>query len=364
MKIAMINTVNLEDNGITTFIIDNSILLAQNGISVTIIAPNKISSFLKRKLELNNIKVLEIPFRSQKPLMYFRVLLKYLKKEKFNVVHVNGNSTTMSIELLAATFAGIKGRIAHSHNTTTDHPTLNKILRPLFDLVVNGRIACNNSAGKWLFRNKQFKIIKNGIFLENYFFSKISRNNIRKKLNIKDNDILLGHVGRFNNQKNKEYFLKLMTSLPKKYYLILIGNGINFDKIKCEIQKNNLENRIILTGAINNISSYLCAIDLFLLPSRYEGQPFTLVESTASGLDNIVSTSVPKENNIVDNISYLELNNLNMWKNSIEQYDFSNLRTNREKRSKEFIKILKNNGYDVETNVHDLISLYTKVGKL
>ena len=66
MKLAMINTVNLEDNGITTFIIDNSILLAQHHISVTIVAPNRVSVTLRKRLNNNNIDIFEVPFRSKR----------------------------------------------------------------------------------------------------------------------------------------------------------------------------------------------------------------------------------------------------------------------------------------------------------
>lgn len=363
MKLAMINTVNLEDNGITTFIIDNSILLAQHHISVTIVAPNRVSDTLRKKLNNNNIDIFEIPYRSKRTWKYFNTLRKYLKNESFDVVHVNGNSTTMSIELLAAFFAGVKGRIAHSHNTTTDHPKINQALRPIFEILVNGRIACNNAAGKWLFKNQNFEVIKNGIFLRNYTFSYKKRNDIRKMLHLKENDILLGHIGRFNDQKNQKYFFKIIPFLPQNYHLILVGQGMNFEKIKQEVRKRGLINRIFFTGAINNTSDYLSAMDLFLLPSIYEGQPFTLVESTASGLYNVVSSRVSMENNVADNMISISLDNPTKWKDRIEQYNFSNMTSRRQDTSNNFIEVLKDHGYDVETNAQKLIDIYSKICK-
>ena len=163
MKIAFINTVNLEENGISTFILNNSYIFSKWGEQITIIAPNRVKKDLKKRIKIKGIRLFELPMRNSSPIIYFWKLIKVFKKGKYDVVHVNGNSTTMSVELLAAWLLGIKLRIAHSHNTTTDHKKVNQLLRPIFDFVVNGRIACNDAAGKWLFQQKRFLVIKNGI---------------------------------------------------------------------------------------------------------------------------------------------------------------------------------------------------------
>lgn len=345
MKVLLINTVNLEANGISAFIINTANQLIKNNVDVTILASNKVDIKLASNLRNKGIHIKEIIGRMSNPVKYFKRLETYLSSEKFDVVHVNGNSTTMSVELLAARLAGIKKRIAHSHNTTTKHPIINKILRPLFEFSVNGRLACNDAAGKWLFKSNKFIIIPNGINLIDYKFSKDKREKIREELHIKENEILLGHVGEFNYQKNQIFLIKLLKELPPNYKLILIGQGKELNNIKLKVQKLNLNNRVIFTGVISDVSDYLNAMDIFLLPSNFEGQPFVLVEASASGLPCIISKFVSREVNITEKIIFLPLD-VKKWKDRIIRTS----NTNRMDTSAYNICLLRKKGYDLEEN--------------
>lgn len=357
MKVLMINTVNLEANGISTFIINSAKELAKMGINITILAPNKIRKKLAIELLQNNIHLKEIENRNSNPLKYFLQLKKYLSCQNFDIVHVNGNSTTMAIELFAARLAGIKIRIAHSHNTTTEHAIINHVLRPLFEFNVNGRLACNKAAGKWLFRNKNFTVIQNGINLSSYRFNFKKRERIRSELHIKKNEVLLGHVGEFNYQKNQTFLINLMRKLPSLYKLVLIGEGENLYKVKSEVNKYKLNNRIIFTGVINNVSDYLSAIDIFLLPSKFEGQPFVLIEATASGLNCIASNKVSRETNLVENIKYIPLTQTNRWIHDIRKLNFKY----RDRNTIKYINKLQIKGYDLKHNTEQLIKFYKEL---
>ena len=299
----------------------------------------------------------------QRPKNFFRrlqkalALLIALKKEKYDIVHVNGNSTTMSIELLAAWFAGIKVRIAHSHNTTADHTKINKLLRPIFNLTVNGRVACNIAAGKWLFHQKKFLVIRNGINLSHFHFDESLRENYRKTLKLNKDDILLGNVGRFNRQKNQVVLLDLIKQLGDNYYLVLVGSGVNFEKIKKRVDSDVfLRKHIFFTGAVSDTSGWLNAMDLFLLPSLYEGQPYTLIEATASGLDAVVSNIISSENDLVSNISFERLDSPKDWVQKIK----IPIANNRELRSNSYCQKLKEKGYDTTENAKMLLKYYKK----
>lgn len=354
MKVLLINTVPLEKNGISTFVLNSAMILSERGIEVTILAPNLVDTALKNKLKQSNIQLKQITNRKRHPLHYFNKLKKFLQKEQFDIVHVNGNSTTMAIELLAAKLSKVKLRIAHSHNTTTQHPIINKMLRPLFNFSVNGRIACNEAAGKWLFKSRKFIVIPNGINLMQYKFNTSKREKIRSKLGIKDNEILLGHVGEFNYQKNQVFLIDLLKKLPSKYKLILIGKGKDLINVKTKAIQNQLSKRTIFTGTIDNVQDYLAAIDIFVLPSRFEGQPFVLVEATASGLNCVVSNEVSCENDIANNVNFVSLKDVAQWKYTIEQY----LKFNREDKSLNNISILTEQGYNAHKNIDKLIDYY------
>lgn len=358
MKVLLVNTVPLEANGISTFIINSAKVMRNNGIDVTISAPNKVNNQLKADLNKYKILLIEIPNRMRHPFNYYLNLKEKILESNYDVVHVNGNSTTMAIELMAARRADTKLRIAHSHNTTTDHPLINKILRPIFENNVNGRLACNRAAGKWLFKDKKYTIIENGIFLKNYIFNVTKRNNIRNKYKISSDDILIGHVGMFNFQKNQTFLVKLLKNMDPKYKLMLIGNGPNFVKIKQEAQEAGLEDRIIFTGVIDKVEDYLNAFDVFALPSNFEGQPFVVIEALASGLPVLVSTNVSEEINLTNTIKFASLKDARQWKNNIESINIGN--RIRKKNSLKNNSILKEKGYDTENNVNEVLIPFYK----
>lgn len=359
MKVLLINTVPLEKNGISTFILNSAIILSKRGIHVTILAPNLVDTALKSKLKQNNIQLKQITNRKHQPLNYFNKLRKFLRKERFDIVHVNGNSTTMAIELLAAKLSKVKLRIAHSHNTTTQHPVINKLLRPLFEFSVNGRLACNEAAGKWLFRSKTFVVIPNGINLLEYKFDVNKREKIRKDLGINKKEILLGHVGEFNYQKNQIFLIQLLKRLPSNYKLVLIGQGENLENLRRKVKEQYLNNRVVFTGVIDNVADYLDAMDVFLLPSKFEGQPFVLIEATASGLNCIVSSAVSPENDLVTNLKFVDLKDMKQWSFILKHYS----RLDRKEKSLSNIKSLTEKGYNANENIDKLINFYKSYKK-
>lgn len=356
MKVLLVSTNDLGDNGISTFIINNAKLLATKpDVQIDVLAPNNVDSKIKEDLVAAGVRVFRIPNRNSKQLEYFKSLVSLLKKEKYDVLHVNGSSTIMSIELAAGFFAGVKVRIAHSHNTVTEHESLNKALRPAFEMFVNQRLACNEAAGKWLFKNKPFTVIDNGIFLDRYQYKQDTRNKVRKNLGISPDTILLGHVGGFNYQKNQAFLLKLLKRLPINYKLVLIGQGQLFDEVKAESEELILSDRVIFTGSINNVPNYLSAMDAFVLPSRFEGQPFVLIEASANGLPIIASDKVSQEVNLTGKIKFVPLK-AELWSRSIQDLDH----IDRLVESQDNCEQLAYEGYDINTNAVKLFKFYQK----
>ena len=348
MRILFINTIDLDKNGITTFIVENARYLAKNN-NVCIAAPNVVDNKLKQKLKRHNIPLYQMANRNSNPFRYFINLIRVIKKENFDLIHVNGNSSTMVLELLAGKLAGCRKRIAHSHNTTTEHPFINKLLHPLFDLVLTDRMACSEEAGKWLFDNKKFIVVNNGVNLGKYAPKYELRKRVRHMYHIDDNDILLGNVGYFNYQKNQEFLIKLLPKLNTKYKLILIGDGYNNLKLKGLVNFYNLEDRVIFTGNVDNVSDYLSALDLFVMPSRFEGLPFALVEAQAAGLLCVVSSKISKQANLSDNIIYANIESLNSWLRSIETLKIPSYK-NRVQKLNTIQAIIRKRGYDANEN--------------
>lgn len=356
-KILIISTVNVEDNGVATFVCNSAVLLTQQGNKVTILAPNKVSSDLNQKLKINQVQVIDDMVRSQVG-RYFSRLVKLFKREKYDLVHIHGNSSTMVIELLAAYLGGCQIRIAHSHNTTSGHMFLHKMLRPLFNSLVTGRFACGTDAGKWLYPKDSFYVVNNGIKLENYAYDATKRAKIRQDLQVSEDTILLGNVGRFNGQKNQELLLKMIKKLDENYKLILVGSGPILEQIKSQAKKLGVLDQVIFLGKTNSVSDYLMAMDLFLLPSFFEGLPFSLIEAKATGLPCIISDKISLEANITGDINYLAIDNEQKWVDAVQNIGLS---ANRKQASMRARKALEKKGYSVSQNIKDMELEYDKL---
>ena len=163
--------------------------------------------------------------------------------------------------------------------------------------------ACSEVAGRYLFGNKAFdqgevKIIHNAIDVEKFKFDKVARKKLRKEFGIMDSTIVIGHVGRFVQTKNHTFLVDVF----KKYHernpdskLLLIGIGPLENQIKDKIRKLDLVESVIFLGQRDDINKLYSVMDIFCLPSLYEGLPVVGVESQATGLPIIFSNGVSHE---------------------------------------------------------------------
>ena len=283
-------------------------------------------------------------------------------------MHVHGNSNTMFFDLFPARIAGCKIRIAHSHNTTCEHMRLHKMLQIPFNISYNVGFACGYEAGRWLFGNKKFHIINNGIDLKTYEFNAKKRQKLRQELNLTDNELLLGHVGLFNEQKNHEYLIGILKKLKRdkcNCKMICVGDGENRPKIEKLAKEYRLEKQIIFTGQRSNVADYLQAIDLFLLPSRYEGLPYVLIEAQAMGLSCIVADTVDKKVDITGNIQFESLEKIESWCFEIEQKSMNIINNNvRRQLSEKAHNSIRKQGYDIHTNAQEMAREYRRFKKI
>ena len=260
---------------------------------------------------------------------YEKELTKVFKQNKYDIVHSNINSLSI-LPLRCAKKAGIKIRIAHSHSTSNKKEwkrnIIKNILRPFSKVYATHYFACSELAGKWLFGNKTFnagkiKVVKNAIELEKFKFNENIRNEKRQELNIDKDTIVIGNVGRFVDQKNHKFLIKIFKQYNMKNnnsVLLLVGQGPLEDKIKDQVKNLNLSNKVIFLGQRTDVNDLYQAMDIFILPSLYEGLGMVLIEAQVAGLPCIASVEVPNEASISKLISYKKLDNIDIWCNEIE----------------------------------------------
>lgn len=253
--------------------------------------------------------------------------------------------------------------IAHSHSAGTDNSLKSYLYRILSfptRFIADYFFACSKEAGierygKKNYYSSNFVLFKNGIDTNKYVYNKEIRNLMRDKYNI-SNEIVIGHVGRFVVAKNHEFILDIFCEFLKRVKdskLILIGDGPLRNKIESKAKNLGIFDNIIFTGSIPNVNKYLQMIDVFLFPSIYEGLPFALVEAQAAGLPCIISDSIPRECNIVNDlvISLSLKASITEWINRI-------LNVSKQINRVDTSKIICDSGYDIKETTKWLEEFY------
>ena len=295
-------------------------------------------------LKKRNISYYEGPDRELDVRNYVSYLYRLLKKENFDIVHIHGNSATMAVDLFVAKICGVKTRIAHSHNTVTRHPVIHEILKPLLGTVVTQPAACGKDAGEFLFC-KDFVVIPNCIDISRFAYDSEIRRQWRQKLKCSDK-FLIGHVGRFTYQKNHKLLIDIFHEVQKHIpnaVLLLIGDGELVDDVKKQIGEYGIADKVILYGTSDHVSELMQAMDLFLLPSNYEGLSVTALEAQATGLPCIMTNTISEETRKSGECCFVDIDApLEEWSEIIEKYSKSAI--DREKGSVE----VRDAGHDVD----------------
>ena len=346
---------NFNVNGISTVILNYSTNLNKKEYLIDIYVGKNIAKENVSKISrFKNIKIIETPSkRKANPLKYFIFLKKNMKE--YDVIHVHGNSRTILPELIIAKLNKNKKVIAHCHSTSSDFKIIHYILKPFFNFFYDYGIACSEKAGKWMFGNKKFKVISNGIEIEKYLYNENLRKKIRKELSIDDNIKLIGHVGNFSSAKNYPFVINVFDKIceqKKDYKLILIGKYQNNPEMEKFIRNSRNSDKIFLLGSTDKIYEYYNAMDCFIFPSKYEGLGIVAIEAQINGLDCYVSNTIPPEIKITNNIQYMGINyeDANKWSKKIIE--------EKHNRNEIDIKNKQIQKYSINTTIEELIKIY------
>ena len=259
-----------------------------------------------------------------KPVQFHRALYKAFKERSYQIVHVHLN--TMSVfALFAAWRAGVPVRICHNHSTahwSEGKVTLLKyMLRPLNKLFANRYFACGKLAGTWMYGKRIMErglvtVIPNAIDTENFAFDPAARVELRKELGISEDAFVIGHVGRFKHQKNQRFMLSVFKEvlLEKPHaVLLLIGSGRKLEEIQNLAEQMGIAERVIFAGARKDVDKLYSVMDVFCLPSYYEGMPLVAWEAQSNGLACVFADTITPEAGKQDNVLFLPLDNKEQW---------------------------------------------------
>lgn len=366
MNVAIICNKGFGTDGISAFIVNNYQFFSDSSIHYHLIFPEYIGEKELAEQVVQNFHrkgASVVCIAKDKSLLRFAFrLYSYLKANHIDVVHIHGSSAGITLEALISKAARVKSIITHSHNSRGNHQVFHKILRPVLAKTSDVHLACGKLAGKWMYESEEFTIIPNGIDTERYQFDEQSRSELRREFSVLDNELLIGHVGGFNAVKNQVFLVRLLHNIVSKGHndvkLMLIGRGSMQDCVKKEAERLGVANMVIFTGQRQNIPQLMMALDVFCLPSLYEGFPIVAVEAQATGLPIIVSSSVSQEISITTLVKYLPINQgTELWEDAIlSMRNKTGVRT-------EYAKIVRDAGYDIRNSAKELETIYKNKDK-
>ena len=253
---------------------------------------------IRGDIEAMGARLYIAPHRLKHPLSYMRFVASLVRENRYDIVHLHGNSCTLAIDLWAAKRGGARVRIAHSHNTACKFTLLHRLLRPAFNALYTHAYACGDEAGRWLFGKRPFRIIPNAVDAEALTFSEPARTAVRAEFALKDEPVL-GHVGNFVPAKNPLFLLEILKLLPE-CRLLLAGDGPMRAEAEARAAEMGLSGRVIFVGTRGDMPRLYSAMDALLLPSLFEGFPTVALESQCAGLPTILSEAVTRDCALTD----------------------------------------------------------------
>lgn len=304
------------------------------------------NSYYEEALSLG-AKVYKISPKAEGVVKNLKEVKNIVKENRYEIVWRHVDNCFAGIDLLAAKCAGAKRLILHAHNSNVNGKIriLHFLSKPCVNMFITDRFACGKAAGRWLFGNRKFKILNNGIDTERFRFNETIRREYREKYGISD-ELVIGHVGRFCEVKNHIFIINLFHELSKnnswgkKALLVLAGTGEKESEIKDQVSQYGLDDKVLFLGNRSDVAELMQMMDVFIMPSFYEGFPVTLLEAQTSGLPCVVSDAISREVDITGNVEFLCLDaGMEVWENAVRKLS--------ENKREEKAGMIEKAGYDI-----------------
>lgn len=304
-------------------------------------------------------KIYRIPSKSQDFKKSLKALEEIVRENGYESVLCSSVKPGTALELIAAKKGGAKRLIYRSSNSSVDGGTKQKILHStigqLAKIVPTVKIAPSKEAAEYCFgkgcirKGKAF-LLHNGIDTDVYRYSDETRAEMRKEFGFTD-EYVVAHVGRFSKAKNHTFLLDVFEEMLKinpDSVLLLAGIGELEDEIKQKATVRNLIDKIRFLGLRGDVPNVLCAADVFVFPSFYEGMPNTVIEAQAISLHCVISDRITPDADITGLVEYLPLGDAKLWAQTAAKYADGYERH-------DMSKVFKNQKYDSETTAKEFV---------
>ena len=357
-----------DKGGLTGYIAQNYRNLDKNRIQFDFI------TFDKGKLDFEDefVEMGARFFHVSRPshiLIFYRIMKKILSNYSYQAIHFNLSYDNF-IPIYLAKLAGAKRIIVHAHSTGIDDPSklirlikflIHYIGKSIIPFLATDYFACSKLAAKWMLPKRiiehgQYEVLYNAIDLSKFQYDQQQRIKLRKELGIKDDVFVVGHVGRFTYQKNHEFLINIFREIENKEsrsLLILVGDGPERMKIEKLVSDYGLSDKVRFLGQRKDVAALYQAMDVMILPSRFEGLCIVAIEAQMAALPIVCSEVLPEETNVSSDYT-----NLSLKKSAKEWADEALKKKGRIRRDN--TELLRKAGYDEAEEIKRLECLYER----
>lgn len=340
-------------------------------ISVDIMASQNLSDFYNDEIkQLGGRKIITLDEKYDSPAKRMianqKAFARIIQENEYDIVHLHMCNAASMVYGKIAKANGVKVVVYHSHNTnlSTNHRMIKTAVHNLckwkYERYADILFSCSDLASKWMFTKKSIRqdrviLVKNAIDLDKFEFNESIREEYRKKLLVQDK-FVVGHIGRFAIAKNHPFIIDVFSALHKmdnNTVLLLIGEGEDEAKIKEKVEHLGLTESVIFYGTTKEIPQMLWAMDAFLLPSFFEGNPVVGIEAQAASTPCFFADTITKMCQLTDIVTFASLDDTpEKWAEKLLSVKGRKRTLTRE--------MMKHEGYDI-TQVASMVQvLYEK----
>lgn len=344
--------------GIENYIMNMYRSILQYDIQFDFLVHHEREAFFDSEIEALGGRIYRLPVLDDKRILrYKNEVNRLLASKEWNIVHGHIASLA-SFYLKEAEDVGIPCRIVHSHGSSflkTPKGYAKYLLFKRAKKHANVKLACSTEAGQYLFGNEVFYLAKNAIDAGRFEFNAAKRAKVRNQFGWSDQNLVIGHIGRFNLQKNHSFLEDVFSQLIKNRpdaRLLLVGAGETRENVKHQVDRLGLSSKVIFKEVTDDPGSYYSAMDVFVMPSLFEGLPLAGIEAQCSGLPCYFSQEITREVAISENAFFLNLADGDIsWASAIETAPYGAKRQG-------MSRLASRHGFDCDANTEKMAKLY------
>lgn len=298
--------------GIESFIVNVYRNIDREKFQIDFAAPMENICF-EKEFEAAGSRIYTLPARNRNPFKFYKAFWDLLKSHpEYQIVHLHLQSCSCFEPVIIAKLLGRK-TIVHSHNAFRGTKKITRVLDSSFKTLVPAfsdvNLACSDLAGKYMFKDRDFTVINNAVDAGRFSYDEAAREKYRKDLGL-EGRYVLGHIGRFDEQKNHDFLADIFSEAHRKdssAFLLMVGVGGLRPKIEAKLKQCGLENQYMILENRSDIPELMQAMDVFVFPSLFEGLPLVMVEAQSAGLPCVIADTISKTVQATDLVSWCSL---------------------------------------------------------